>query len=517
MAIVETIYDERWAILLGLALIYLARSLYVYHRLSAFQGPFGVGFSELPHSRRLFSMMMASWYEEVADKYGPIARIGPNSLITSHPDVWTHIHLKPGYKRSDWFYQAARWEYGKDTVFSQTDNAMHDLRRKQLAPGYSGRENIELESSVDRNVQSFLDLLRSKYLSDEKRVIPMDLSAKAQYLTLDVISTIGFGRPFGMLESDTDVNGIIQSSEEALVLGNFLMAIGLGGLRLKPIIGPFLYANPLDKTGFGRMLGLCYEWADARWAQRASDKRQDMLASFIRHGLNKDELKTEAVQQIIAGSDTTAGALRGLFLYIMANHRVYAKLQREIDDAIAQGKAPPASSESSIASYAALKQLPYLQAVIREAMRVWPPVVNLFPHDVPPGGDTVVVDGKPYFLPGGAEIGHSVRSMQRCKAIFGDDADAFRPERWLSEEGKADDEAEKERLARMAKTNDLIFSYGRWQCLGKAVAQMELAKTIFETFRNFDIATLKPPSPWKTQTPLGLFVISDMWVQVTAR
>jgi len=135
MAIIETIFEERWWLLTSLAFVYLARVIYAYYRLSAFQGPLGVGFSEIPHSRRLFSMTAGQWYEEVADKYGPIARIGPNSLITSHPDVWTHIHLKPGYKRSDWFYQAARWEYQKDTVFSQTDNALHEVRRKQLAPG----------------------------------------------------------------------------------------------------------------------------------------------------------------------------------------------------------------------------------------------------------------------------------------------------------------------------------------------------------------------------------------------
>jgi len=352
----------------------------------------------------------------------------------------------------------------------------------------------------------------------------MDLSAKAQYLTLDVISSIGFGRPFGMLAADADVDNIIASSEEALVVGNVFMALGLGRLRQAPVIGRLLCADPRDASGFGRMLGLCYGWASERWARRADDKRRDMLASFIRHGLTEDELKTEAIQQIIAGSDTTAGALRGLFLHIMTNHRVYAKLQHEIDDAVVkQGRASTSSSEeekgeegtgTDIVTYATAKQLPYLQAVIREGMRVWPPVVNLFPHDVPPGGDTIVVDGKPYFLPGGAEIGHSVRSMQHSKAIFGEDVDAFRPERWLLQ---GDNDQERERLARMARTNDLIFGYGRWQCLGKGVAQMELSKTIFEVFRHFDLAPIHPPSPWKTKTPLGLFVISDMWVQVTAR
>lgn len=66
---------------------------------------------------------------------GPIARVAPNILITSSPDVWAHVNNTAGYKRSDWYYNAVRIEHRRDNVFSQTDNAKHDLRRKQMAPG----------------------------------------------------------------------------------------------------------------------------------------------------------------------------------------------------------------------------------------------------------------------------------------------------------------------------------------------------------------------------------------------
>lgn len=46
-----------------------------------------------------------------------------------------HVNNKPGYKRSDWYYASARIEHRKDNVFTQTDNAKHDRRRKQMAPG----------------------------------------------------------------------------------------------------------------------------------------------------------------------------------------------------------------------------------------------------------------------------------------------------------------------------------------------------------------------------------------------
>ena len=56
--------------------------------------------------------------------------------------------------------------------------------------------------------------------------------------------------------------------------------------------------------------------------------------------------------------------------------------------------------------------------------------------------------------------------------IFGDDADCFRPERWL--------EAEPERLKEMENIVDLVFGSGRWLCLGKTMVLMELRKVFVE-------------------------------------
>jgi len=65
--------------------------------------------------------------------------------------------------------------------------------------------------------------------------------------------------------------------------------------------------------------------------------KSDMFASFVRHGLDTEELVSESVLQVVAGSDTTATALRCIFLYVMTHPRVYRQLQREID-AVGKGK-----------------------------------------------------------------------------------------------------------------------------------------------------------------------------------
>lgn len=312
--------------------------------------------------------------------------------------------------------------------------------------------------------------------------MPVDLGKKVQYFTLDVISGVGLGKTFGMLRSDSDVDDYIKSSEEGLVIINLALALGFSWLAQAPFIGRFVAPSPTDNNGLGKMMATCFRYVDERTANPTS-KQSDMLASFMRHGLSGAELRTEALEQIIAGSDTTAGAIRGTLLHIMTNPRVYRKLQREVDSAARAGNAP-LLGEGLIAS-AQAKQLPYLQAVIREALRIWPPVVNIFPRDVPAGGDTVVVDGESVFLPGGVCIGYSAYAMHRSEDIYGKDADAFRPERWF--------ESDPARLARMVRTNDLIFGHGKFQCLGKPVAQIEIGKTIFEV-RSYNLHAHKSHS-----------------------
>ncbi|OAQ90363.1 cytochrome P450 52A11 [Purpureocillium lilacinum] len=482
-----------------------------YLRLRQFGGPRWTGVSNWPHSVAMLQNRCHEWYEEANRKYGPIARVAPNVLVTSSPDVWAHVNNKAGYKRSDWYYNACRIEHRRDNVFSQTDVAKHDLRRKQMAPGYSGRENLHLESSIDERLAEFLALIRAKYVSSPDRPgVPLDLGEKVQFFTLDVISGVGLGRPFGMLASDSDVDQYLRSSEDGLRAANAALALGVSWLAHTPLVGRLIAPSPRDGNGFGRMMATCFRYVDARAAD-PTDKRSDMLASFIRNGLAGDELRSEALEQIIAGSDTTSTGIRGALLHIITNPRVYARLQREVDEAVATGLAP-ATGSGGIVSLAQTRQLPYLQAVIREALRIWPPAVNIFSRDVPPGGDTVLVDGAPVFLPGGASIGYSAYAMHHSEAIYGADAKAFRPERWLVAA-----EEDPDRHALMLRTNELVFGHGKYQCLGKPVAQLELAKTIFELLRNFDMTLVHPTKPWDARNTLGLFVISDMWVHVTER
>lgn len=190
--------------------------------------------------------------------------------------------------------------------------------------------------------------------------------------------------------------------------------------------------------------------------------KKDMLASFLAHGLTQSEAEGETLVQILAGSDTTATAMRMTMLHLISSPTAYTALAEEVRAAAKEGRI------SSPITEAEAKTLPFLQAVIKEGLRIWSPVSGLQSVTVPKGG--VVIHGM--HVPEGTDIGTAIFGVLHSKSVFGPDAELFRPERWL--------EADKERLKVMTSQLDLVFRYGKWQCLGKTVALIELNKVFVE-------------------------------------
>lgn len=89
----------------------------------------------------------------------------------------------------------------------------------------------------------------------------------------------------------------------------------------------------------------------------------------------------------------TAGALRATMLYIVSNPQVYSRLLAEI-------ATTPISSPITDAE---ARSMPFLQAVIKEGLRIHPPISGLAFRVVPPGGDYL----SGCFLPGGTNIGYN--------------------------------------------------------------------------------------------------------------
>lgn len=122
-----------------------------------------------------------------------------------------------------------------------------------------------------------------------------------------------------------------------------------------------------------------------------------------------------------AGSDTTAISLRSMFYYLCKNKRCYEKLREEIDNMDKEG------SLSSPITFGEASRMPYLQACMKEAMRLHPAVGQMLERVVPEEG----AQFGQHWLPPGTIVGINPWVVSRERTVYGEDVDDFRPERWL--------------------------------------------------------------------------------------
>lgn len=175
---------------------------------------------------------------------------------------------------------------------------------------------------------------------------------------------------------------------------------------------------------------------DAR-IKRALDSRKGHDSSPTNHNLfllrlldetdDKLQLRSELLNTFMAARDTTASFLSNTWFLLSKHPRVWDRVREEV--AVFQGIPP---------TFDQIMGMNYFRAVLYESLRLYPQVpenarVALRDTVLPRGGG---VDGKsPLFVPKGQMIIWSAYSLHRHKAVYGEDATEFRPERWLDEDG----------------------------------------------------------------------------------
>lgn len=478
------------SIFIALLSVAFVQSVRSYRRLSHIPGPRFAAFSKLWLLRALTAGRSHQVFVDLYKQSGPVVRISPDQVLLGDPEEWRRICApRSPYRRGE-FYSAFRFKPRTDSVVTERDEEKHEVLRKKMAAGYSGKENHSLEQSVDNRLMDMIDLIERKYLSDDNQSRIMDFARVAQFFTLDSISDIAFSNPFGNLVKDEDSYDYIKISGGAMRFMNLISAVPLFRKILELRVMDFLAPSVQDGTGLGPIFGVARREISTRFGP---DKKEqwDMLGSFVRHGLDQEEAESQTVLQILAGSDTTASAIRSTMLHIITTPDVLSRLRLEFE------------KTSSPIQFADAKELPYLQAVIKEGLRILPPVISLQDKVCPPGGD--IISG--YKIPEGVNVSVNAMALQR-NPIFGPDPDVFRPSRWLIES--------REQVATMERTCDLVFSAGRYQCLGRNLAIMELNKVFVELLRRFDFALCNPSAPWDNKA-YGIFITKNMWVRVTKR
>jgi len=200
------------------------------------------------------------------------------------------------------------------------------------------------------------------------------------------------------------------------------------------------------------------------------------------------EARCEILMQILAGADTTATAIRATILHIISNPRVVKAMRKEIDQA--NPSLPVITDDEA-------RGMPYLQAV--KGIRVDPPVVGLMSKEVPRGATlsrafTLQRAPRLAIAPGAFTGGKTFGA----KTPMG----SARSGGWRLPPIRCG----------LWRALELVFGHGRWACLGKNVALMELDKVFVELVRRFDLVVVNPTKPWHSINVV-IFLQSDYWIR----
>ena len=283
----------------AMTLLTVANAIRSYRRLSHIPGPPFAAFSRLWSVKSILSTRNHLNIYEANLRYGSLARIGPNHIVTCDPELIRRMNApRSPYRRGPWF-DAMRFMPEVGNTISERNEERHDELRRKMAAGYSGKENPGMESEIDKRISELVSLIERKYVcTDEEPGRQMDLAQKVEFFTLDAISGLAFGEPFGDLIDDSDkfdYKKTLEGSAPVLVLLGELLEVRyfLDKTSLMKLLAP----SATDKTGLGRIIGIAAQKVAERFGGGRKAK-QDMLGSFVKNGLSKQEAESETVLQL---------------------------------------------------------------------------------------------------------------------------------------------------------------------------------------------------------------------------
>ncbi|KAL8708557.1 MAG: hypothetical protein Q9220_006610 [cf. Caloplaca sp. 1 TL-2023] len=399
-----------WAIAVSIRNVY-------FHPLSRFPGPKNAAATPLPFVRNQSRGNQVNWVMQLHAKYGEIVRIAPDELSFINLSAWHDIGLaRPELPRGAKGTLAS--PNGHADLGSETNREKHTRQRKIMSHAFSDRA---LKSQEDI-LKHYSDLLITKlwelFSQAEKSSITLDMTRWYNYTTFDTIGDLLLNDPFHSLENSADhpwVTAIFEYVKFGVIITSLDWFPPLGTI-VRALIPPSM--KQIAKQHF--------EWSQEKITRRieSGSKRPDFITYILDNNgggdkLTRDELDSQAALIILAGSETSATTCTSTTYFFLKHPHVYARLQKEVRDAFGS------FDEMTVSATA---KLPYLHAVITEALRLHPPVSTATVRQVDRHG--VKICG--YDVPIGTRVGIPQKTMSRSATNFVD-PNSFVPERWLPE------------------------------------------------------------------------------------
>ncbi|EHA18744.1 hypothetical protein ASPNIDRAFT_176389, partial [Aspergillus niger ATCC 1015] len=447
------------------------------HPLRSYPGPRLAAISHLPYISWCVRGILHSKIRTLHEQYGEVVRIRPNSLTYCAPQAWEEIygHRKKGqrtFTKDPQFYIASS---GQFTSMINANEEDHIRQKRLLTHAFSEKALRDQESLIMAYIDVFITRLAEYAASESPRAT--NIVHWLNYLTFDIVGDLSFGEPFGCLDRST-YHPWVETIFKSIKTGAFLRALAIYPLaniafnKLKP---KRLIRKRLEHYQLSR------DRVHKRLHVSNTISRPDFLKYILKNnsfqegaGMAVAEIELNAALLIQAGSETVATALSACCFYLGRNPPKLEATVREVRTTFA---------DSGHISFSATSALLYLNAVIKEALRLYPPAPGIGPRLVPEGG-AVIND---QFVPAGVSVSVAQFSTFRSPASF-IEPDSFLPERWLPNSDS--------RYLTDNKNALQPFSYGPRACIGKNLAYAEMRTILSKILWHFDISLQPGSDSW---------------------
>jgi len=321
---------------------------------------------------------------------------------------------------------------------------------------------------ISKKVESLI----SKWEKEPEAYVGHDL----QKLTLDVLATSIFGLDFDTLNGQLaePLNAYNYSIQR---VANPIRFIFPWFNRL-PLAGNIKLEKELVK--FDKY---CWEVMDQTKKKMEEDKKDgiindklSLIQLMYENGLSEQVIRDNVSLFFLAGHETTSATLTWIMAYLVSNPQVQEKARKEVFEIVLDEL-----------TFEHVKELPYLEGIIRETLRMRPagPVISgrYSPKDSVLG---------PIKIPAGTGIQCDIISMCFDPAIWGD-PEVFRPERWFAEN-----------VTKEQRGAWIPFSYGPRICIGMNFSLVEQKIFLVKLLKQFKEIKLAPGAEIKHK--IGTFI-----------
>ncbi|MGK5530790.1 cytochrome P450 [Streptomyces sp. URMC 129] len=291
---------------------------------------------------------------------------------------------------------------------------------------------------------------------------PVDVPGDMTKLTLETIGNTGFGYDFGSFERDephpfvTAMVGALHTAQQRVII--------------PPVIGPLLTrrADRRNAACTAFMASVVDEIVRERVA--AGDTRTDDLLGLMLNTaqpgtgarLDPANIRNQVITFLVAGHETTSGALSFALYYLAKHPEVMARAQEEVDRVWGPDGDP---------GYEQVSKLRHVRRVLDEALRLWPTA----PGFVRAAREDTLLGGK-YPMRAGAWAVVLIPVLHRDPSVWGADAERFDPDRFLPERVRA-------RPGHVFKP----FGTGERACIGRQFALHEATLVLGLLLRRYHL------------------------------